>query len=195
MLSAALQSDVPIIALHLTRPPIEIPDRAKLGMASHFEAARGAYLLRDYRPGLPRMGTLFVQGTSTTLNVTRILPQLDQRQLNVKIVAAVSYELFLRQPESYRTSLVSEAEWIDSTVITNAARRSMHNWLAHPIAEKYAMSSDWDNRWRTGGTVDEVLDEARLTPDWILRGIDRFVRDRRARLDHLGKAISDALEG
>jgi len=191
MLSAALQSDVPIIALHLTRPPIEIPDRAKLGIASHFEAARGAYLVRDYRPGLPRMGTLFVQGTSTTLNVTRILPQLDQRQLNVKIVAAVSYELFLRQPESYRTSLVSEAEWIDSTVITNAALRNMHNWLA----KKYAMSSDWDDRWRTGGTVDEVLDEARLTPDWILRGIDRFVRDRRARLDLLGKAISQALEG
>ena len=32
----------PIVALHLTRPPIEIPDREALGMPSHFEAAKRA---------------------------------------------------------------------------------------------------------------------------------------------------------
>ena len=51
VLAAALATDVPIIALHLTRPAVEIPDRAALGMASHFEAARGAYLMRDVAPG------------------------------------------------------------------------------------------------------------------------------------------------
>ena len=30
MLGAALKTDVPILALHLTRPPVEIPDREKL---------------------------------------------------------------------------------------------------------------------------------------------------------------------
>ena len=51
VLGAALATDVPIVALHLTRPPIEIPDREALGMDSHFEAARGAYVLRRDRPG------------------------------------------------------------------------------------------------------------------------------------------------
>ena len=48
-LAAALSLDVPIVALHLTRPAVQIPDRSALGMDSHFEAARGAYLIR----GLP----------------------------------------------------------------------------------------------------------------------------------------------
>ncbi len=59
-------STCPIVALHLTRPPIEIPDREALGIPSHFEAARGAYVLRDYRPGQPRGGTVYVRGTMPT---------------------------------------------------------------------------------------------------------------------------------
>ena len=54
VLAAALATDVPIVALHLTRPAVEIPDRAALGMASHFEAARGAYLMRDVDAGTVR---------------------------------------------------------------------------------------------------------------------------------------------
>ena len=42
MLGAAFSLDVPIVALHLTRPPLEIPDREALGMPSHFEPPRAA---------------------------------------------------------------------------------------------------------------------------------------------------------
>ena len=194
MLAAALQTDVPIIALHLTRPAIEIPDREKLGIASHFEAAKGAYLIRDYDPALPRMGTIFVQGTSTTVNVVKILPRLQQAGLNVKIIAAVSHELFSMQPREYRHKLISESDWIDSTVITNAAKRNMHNWIASHISEEYAMSSDWDDRWRTGGTIDELLEEAHLSEEWLFRGIERFVKDRDKRLGLLSRCIKEAQE-
>ena len=61
LLGAALREKAPIVALHLTRPPVTIPDRAGLGIPSHFEAARGAYVIRDYRPG-PRGGAVIVQG-------------------------------------------------------------------------------------------------------------------------------------
>ena len=60
---------------------------------------------------------------------------------------------------------------MDMTYITNGARRLMRNWVQHRIADEYAMSSDWDNRWRTGGTVDEVMEEAHLSREWLLRGI------------------------
>ena len=56
VLAAALATDVPIVALHLTRPAIELPDREALGMPSHFEAARGAYVLRPFRAGSPADG-------------------------------------------------------------------------------------------------------------------------------------------
>jgi len=189
MIGAALATEVPIIALHLTRPPVEIPDRERLGMASHFEAARGAYLLRDYRTDLPRMGTVFVQGTVTSANVVGLLPRLDEAGLNVKLVAAVSWELFQLQPASYRESIVSAADWPDSTVITNASRRNMHDWLSSKQAEKYAMSSDWDNRWRSGGSVAELAEEARLSPQALFEGIERFAREREQRLAELRRPL------
>ena len=189
MIGAALNYDIPIIALHLTRPPIEIPDRQRLGMASYFEAGKGAYLIRDYDADKPRMGTIFVQGTSTTSNLVKILPRIKEAGLNVKLVAAVSYELFKLQPESYQKSIVSESDWMDSTVITNTARRNMYDWLAHKVAVEYALSADWDNRWRTGGTVDELCDEAHISPEWIFKGIKRFAEERSARLERLQEAL------
>jgi transketolase len=68
----------------------------------------------------------------------------------------------------------------------------MHDWLFNKVAEEYALSSDWDNRWRTGGSVDEVLDEAHLTPKWILAGIERFVADRQKRLARLRAELDAA---
>jgi len=97
LLGKALSLDVPIVALVLTRPAIPIPDRASLGLASHFEAAHGAYILKDFDPNLPPMGTVIVQGTSSTLSLVNIIPQLKEARLNVRIVVAASYELFRRE--------------------------------------------------------------------------------------------------
>ncbi len=189
MIGAALATDRPIIALHLTRPPIEIPDREKLAIPSHFEAAKGAYIIRDYKSGFPKMGTIFVQGTSTTSNLIKILPRLDKAGFNVKIVAAVSYELFKLQSEDYQKLIVSDSDWFDSTVITNTARRNMHDWIYTKISEEYAMSSDWDNRWRTGGSVEELCEEAHISPEWLFRGIEKFVREREQRLKRFKKIL------
>jgi len=192
MLAAALKQDVPLVALHLTRPPIEIPDREKLGLPSHFEAARGAYIVRNYRPGQPRGGTLIVQGTSAMANIVKILPELDTRGLNVKIVCATSPQLFALQPTEYRQQVLTPADQVDSTVITTQARWLMHDWLFNKVAEEYALSADWDNRWRTGGIVAEVLEEAHLSPEWLLKGIERFVQERDARLHRLQAGLDAA---
>jgi transketolase len=189
VLAAALRTQAPIVALHLTRPKIPIPDRAALGMDSHFEAARGAYLIRPYRDGEPRGGTVFVQGTSTTNNLVGVLPELDRRGLNVKVVAAISPQLLALQDAAYRERVASAADRWDAMVISNRSLRVTQDWIAHPGVAEYSLTSDWDDRWRTGGTVDEVIAEAHLSPDHILEGIERFVRDRPRRL----AAIRDVL--
>ena len=192
VLGAAFRTNVPIIALHLTRPAIEIPDRKALGVASHFEAAKGAYLVRDYVPGRPRGGTLIVQGTSAMASIIKLLPELDERELNVKIVAAISPQLFALQPSEYREQVLPMRDQLDSTVITTQARWLMHDWLFNKVAETYALSSDWDDRWRTGGTLEEVIEEAHLSPQWVLAGIERFVRDREERLGQLQASLDAA---
>ncbi len=192
VIAAALKTDAPIIALHLTRPAVEIPDRAKLGMASHFEAARGAYILRAYRDNQPKMGVVVVQGTSTTNNVVKLLPKLDEEKLNVKIVAAISPQLFALQDAAYRNTVYSDADRADAMAITNRARRLMVDWVDYGLTGEYWLSSDWDNRWRTGGTVDEVVEEAHLSPKWILEGIRRFTSERAQRVQKL-RARFDSL--
>ena len=47
----------------------------------------------------------------------------------------------------------------------------------------------WANRWRTGGSVEEVIAEARLSPEHILQGIERFVRERDSRMKQLREAV------
>ena len=192
LLGAALATDVPIVALHLTRPPITIPDRAKLGIPSHFEAARGAYVMRDFSPGRPCDGTFIVQGASAVNGIVQILPKLDELDLNVKIVCAVSHELFAMQPESYREAVIGPADRVNSTVICTQARLTMRQWLLSKVAEEYAMTADWDNRWRTGGTLDEVIEEAHLSPKWLLTGIRRFVADKERRMDAIRREIDAA---
>ncbi len=62
----------------------------------------------------------------------------------------------------------------------------------HPsVGEEYALSSDWDDRWRTGGSLEEVMEEAHLSGQWIVKGIERFVRDRSRRLGRLRSALAE----
>ena len=192
LLGAALSTEVPIVALHLTRPAIEIPDRTALGMPSHFAAARGAYVLRPYRPGQPRAGTVYVRGTMTTYNLVKALPELDRLGLNVKVVAAISPQLFRRQSREYQQDVVGPADRWDAMVITNGAFKLMQDWAAGPSVREYSLSGDWDNRWRTGGTLDEVIAEAHLDEDHIVAAIERFVADRPARLAALRAALDAA---
>jgi transketolase len=195
VLAAALGSDVPIVALHLTRPSVEIPDREALGMDSHLAAAKGAYLLRRPSPDAPSAGTVYVQGTMSTANTVKILPELDRRGLNVRIVAAISPQLFRMQDRAYQDELCSPADRWDGMAITNRAFKLMRDWVDGPIAEEYSLSSDWDNRWRTGGSVDEVIDEAHLGPEHIVEGIERYVRDREARLRRLRDLVASVERG
>ncbi len=193
LLGAALSQSCPLVALHLTRPEIEVPDRAALGIPSHFEAARGAYVIREYDSKRPPGGTVFVQGTSAVHSIVQLLPTLEEEGPNVRVVCAVSSELFALQPAEYRRSIAGEADRADSTVITTQARGLMRDWIFNDLAEEYALSSDFDDRWRSGGTLAEVIDEARLSPEWVLEGLRRFAADRDERLRRL-RAQIDAAE-
>jgi transketolase len=189
VLAAALRLDVPIVALHLTRPPVTLPDRREVAIPHAFAAARGAYIIRDYQPG-PRDGVVVVRGSLNTATVIDLLPDLTNRALNVKIVAAISPQLFARQESAYRDRVLSPADRWDVMVITNGALRFMADWYTGPTAAEFSLTPDWDGRWRTGGTVAEVMDEAHLDRAHILDGIARFAAERPAWHRHLRTQLS-----
>jgi len=189
LLGKALQLDVPIIALVLTRPSITIPDREARGLGSYFEAAHGAYILKDFEENKEKMGTIIVQGTSSTLSVVNIIDELKKANLNVRIVAAPSYELFRRESEEYKNKVFPWKQFNDAMIITNESIKLMYHWIANPVVKEYSLSSDWDNRWRTGGTLDEVIEEAHLDEKHVFDGIERFVKDREKRISKLKDII------
>jgi transketolase len=164
-------------------------------MDSHREAARGAYVIRHADPSRPSAGTVYVQGTMTTANLIKVLPKLDEEGINVRIVAAISPQLFRMQDAAYRDRICSEADRWDGMAITNRAFKLMRDWVDGPVAAEYSLSSDWDDRWRTGGTVDEVMEEAHLGPQHILDGIRRYAADRDDRLRRLREMVERVAAG
>ena len=193
VLGAAFKCDAHIIVLHLTRPGIEIPDRVALGMESHFAAARGAYLIRDYDNNKPKMGVVVIRGTITTANLIKVLPRLQHEELNVKILSATSLQLFDLQDEKYREKIFSASDRMDSMIITNGSIGNMSDWSGGAITEEYSLSADFDNRWRTGGSLDEVMEEAHLSQEHIFEGIKKFANDKKKRLAKY-KSILDNIE-
>ena len=191
VLSAALKQDCKIIAVHLTRPAIIIPDRNKLGIANHKEAAKGAYLIKDYDIGKPKKGVVIIRGTAPINSLMQILPKIKDNGINIKIVAAISWSLFQIQTSKYKESIISNSEWFDSMVITNTSIKLMSNWKKNEIVEKYSMSPDFDNLWRTGGSFDQIVLESKLDPESIWDGILRFTSDRDKRLKKLRALIPD----
>jgi transketolase len=89
------------------------------------------------------------------------------------------------QPQAYRDAVLPWAEWMDSTYVTNGSRRLMRDWSVNRICDEYALSSDFDDRWRTGGSVEELKLEAHIDPVSVWEGIARFARDRAQRLARL----------
>jgi transketolase len=148
--------------------------------------------MRPFRDGQPKAGTIFVRGSLSTSNLVKVLPELDRLGLNVKVIAAISPQLFALQDAAYRAATIEPADRIDSMIITNGAYKLMRDWADDPVVREYSLSSDWDDRWRTGGSLDEVIEEAHLDTGHILAAVERFVRERPERLRNLRSRLETA---
>ncbi|MEM7515908.1 MAG: hypothetical protein AAF368_03150, partial [Planctomycetota bacterium] len=134
LMAAALRlPDAPIVAVHLTRPNVTIPDRAALGVPSHMEAGKGAYVIRDYDSSKPKEGTLLVQGTSSTDSVFELLPKIISGELpNVKLVA-VRFFFSLHSVFLYMTPPLAEIKELKAAEVK--ARRKAAEATESKIAE------------------------------------------------------------
>jgi transketolase len=179
---AARDPKVGIISIEVARPDFKVADRSKFADPDLKAAAKGLYVIRDFAPGKPRAGYVLVQGSSSTVNLVSLLPRLEEAGVNVKVIAAVSEELFDRQPEVYRRSVLPPEAYYDLMVVSTGTRRVWPVRNLGPLTDEYSLTSDWDNQWRTGGSEPEVIAEAHLDPESIFAGIQRFARERDARL-------------
>jgi transketolase len=179
---AAREARVGIITLEVARPDFPVADRSTFADSDIRAAARGFYVIRDFAPGKPQHGYVVTQGSSSTVNLVSVLPKLEAAGVNVKVIAAISEELFDRQPESYRRSVLPPEALYDLMVVSTGTRRVWPLRDVGPLTDEYSMTSDWDNQWLTGGLEPDVIAEAHLDPASILAGIQRFANERESRL-------------
>lgn len=179
---AARDPKVGIIVIEVARPDFAVADRSRFADSDITAARKGFYVIRDFVAGWPRQGYVIVQGASATMNVVRELAHLDEGGINVKVISAVSEELFDRQPESYRRKVLPPEALYDLMVVSTGTRRVWPLRDVGPLTDEYSLTSDWDNQWLSGGLEAEVIAEAHLDQASILAGIERFAKDRAQRL-------------
>src|SRR5205085_11864537 len=133
-------------------------------------------------PGKPRHGYVVSQGSSSTFNLVNQIPHLEAAGINVKIIAAVSEDLFDHQPESYRHSVLPPEAYYDLMFVSTGTRRSWPIRDSGPLTDQYSLTSDWNNQWLTGGLEADVIAEAHLDQNSIFSGVERFARERDQRM-------------
>ena len=156
--------------IEVARPDFPVADRNQFADKDLKAAAKGLYVIRDFAPG-PRHGYVIAQGSSSTVNLVRQIPRLEEAGVNVKVISAISEELFDRQPEQYRHSVLPPEAYYDAMVVSTGTRRMWPVRDLGPMTDAFSLTSDWDNQWLTGGLEPEVIAEAHLDP-----GVD-FRRD------------------
>ena len=190
---AAREKKVGIIVIEVARPDFKVADRTKFADPDLRAAAKGLYVIRDFAPGQPKHGYVVAQGSSATFNLVTILPRLEQAGINVKVISAISEELFDRQPEAYRNSVLPAEAKQDLMFVSSGTRRMWPLRNVGSLTDAYSMTSDWNNQWLTGGLEADVIAEAHLDTESIFAGVVRFGKDRPRRLEQQ-RALLKALE-
>jgi transketolase len=186
---AARDPRVGIITLEVARPDFAVADRSHFADSDLRAAAKGLYVIRDFAPNKPRHGYVIAQGSSSTVNLVNVLPKLEAAGVNVKVIATISEELFDRQPQAYRDSVLPPEAPYDLMVVSTGTRRMWPLRNLGPLTDEYSLTSDFDNSWRTGGLEPEVIAEAHLDPDSIFAGVERFANERERRIGHQRKMV------
>jgi transketolase len=190
---AAREKKVGVIIIEVARPDFKVADRSKFADQDIRAAAKGLYVIRDFAPGERRQGYVVAQGSSATFNVVSVLPRLEESGINVKVIAAISEDLFDRQPEAYRRSVLPPEARQDLMFVSTGTRRMWPLRDVGSLTDQYSLTADWDNQWLTGGLEADVIAEAHLDPESILAGIRRFAEERPRRLEHQRRWL-EALE-
>jgi transketolase len=187
---AACIKEAGLIVIHVARPDFRVADRSSFADSDLKAAAKGIYLIRDYDARSPRMGTVWVQGASSTVNLVSAIQRLEAEKVNVRIASVISPELFAWQAQEYRDHIYPESARFDSMVVSTMTKRVPPLPDLGPVTEEYSLYADYDDRWRTGGTEEDVIAESRLDPESVFQGVLRFAREREARISRQRRAIA-----
>jgi transketolase len=187
---AARDPKVGLISIEVARPDNPVADRSLFADKDVKAAAKGFYVIRDFDASKPKHGYVLCQGASSTVNTVKLLKRIDEAGLNVKIISCISEELFDRQPQSYRDSVLPPGAGYDAMVVSTGTRRVWPWKFLGPLTDEYSLTSDWNHQWLTSGLEPDVIAEAHLDTESIFKGIERFAKARAERIGTQAKQLA-----
>jgi transketolase len=157
---AALKHRKGPVALVLTRQKLAFIDRTKYGQASGL--ARGAYVLADAPGGAPEV-VLMSSGSEVAL-VLDAQKKLEADGIRARAVSMPSHELFARQDESYRNSVLPKG--VKRIAMEAAHPMSWYRWVGDDGVilgiERFGASAPAARIFtELGFTVDRIVETAK----------------------------------
>jgi transketolase len=157
---AALKHKKGPVALVLTRQKLSFIDRTKYASASGL--ARGAYVLADAPGGTPEV-VLMSSGSEVAL-VLDAQKKLEADGIRARAVSMPSHELFARQDEAYRTSILPKG--VKRIAMEAAHPMSWYRWVGDDGVilgiERFGASAPAARIFtELGFTVDRIVDTAK----------------------------------
>jgi transketolase len=158
---AALKHKKGPVALVLTRQKLSFIDRTKYASATGL--ARGAYVLADAPGGMPEV-VLMSSGSEVAL-VLDAQKKLEADGIRARAVSMPSHELFARQDESYRASVLPKG--VKRIAMEAAHPMSWYRWIGDDGVilgiERFGASAPAARIFtELGFTVDRMVDAAKL---------------------------------
>jgi transketolase len=151
------------VALVLTRQKLAFIDRAaESGFGSAAGVGRGAYVLKDPPQGIPPKVVLMASGSEVGL-IVAAHARLATAGIPARVVSMASMELFGRQSEEYRASVLPEG--LPSVVIEAGHPMSWNQWLGSKGVvlglTRFGASAKYERIYEELGlTVDRVVEAA-----------------------------------
>jgi transketolase len=150
-------------ALVLTRQKLPVPDRASLGTASG--ARRGGYVLYD--PAVAPEAILIATGSEVHVALDAA-KALAAENVPVRVVSLPSWEVFRRQPSSYREEVLPPS--IRKRVSIEAA--SPFGWIEWITEEGVAIAID---HFGASAPAERLFKEFGFTPDAAVSAVRRVL--------------------
>ncbi|MFN2635455.1 MAG: transketolase [Gemmatimonadaceae bacterium] len=157
---AALKHKEGPVALVLTRQKLSFIDRSKYASAAG--VARGAYVLADAPGGAPEV-VLMSSGSEVAL-ILEAQKKLESQGIRARAVSMPSHELFARQDETYRNTVLPKG--IRRIAMEAAHPMSWYHWVGDDGVvlgiERFGASAPAARIFtELGFTVDHIVDTAK----------------------------------
>jgi transketolase len=157
---AALKHKTGPVALVLTRQKLSFIDRTKYGAASGL--ARGAYVLADAPGGSPEV-VLMSSGSEVAL-ILEAQKKLEDGGIRARAVSMPSHELFARQDDAYRNSVLPKG--VKRIAMEAAHPMSWYHWVGDDGVvlgiERFGASAPAARLFtELGLTVDRIVETAK----------------------------------